>query len=135
IKERLLLYDELPPDERAELDAYLAEHPDAAALLAEGRALRDLLAEARSGSAEPSSAELAEYVATRHLGPQPPPPDLAALEERVERAAERPEVRAQLAALEERLEALAAGAADPATQFERLTGRPLDPAPPPEAPA
>lgn len=127
-EERLLSYDELPPGEQAELDAHLAAHPEARALLEEGRALRAVLEKAGPASPVPSASELAHYVVSRHLGPSPAPRELAELAGRVEQAAEaNAELRAELAALEARLEALTAGAAGPAEHFARLTGRRLGP--------
>ena len=54
---QILNYDELPAEERRAVDAYLAEHPDADSLLAEGRALRSLLEEsARFGAEVPDAS-------------------------------------------------------------------------------
>lgn len=121
----LLNYDELPAAERAEVDAYLDEHPAAASLLAEGRALHVLLAEAaRAGADVPDAEAIAQYVAAQHMGQRPLPPDLVALGRRIEAAfAAHPDVERQYSIMQDRLKALTSTAESPRAQFERLTGR------------
>jgi len=143
IASRLLNYDELPASERDEVDAYLAEHPEAAHILAEGRALRALLDEAGRLDAEVPDAEaIAQFIAAQHMAQQPLPDDLAALGRRIEAAlADHPEVERQYSMMQERLKTLVTNAESPRAQFERLTGRSLgasrqaEPAPVEEAPA
>ena len=127
LQSRLLNYDDLPAAERAEVDAYLAAHPDAVAVLTEGRALRALLeAAARAGTDIPDAETLAEYVAARHMASHPLPPDLTDLGQRIEAAlAAHPEVERQLSMMQDRLKSLIAEAESPRAQFERLTGRRL----------
>ncbi len=127
IEALLLNYDELPTAERAEVDAYLAEHPEAAPLLAEGRALRALLEEAaRAGADVPDAETVAQYVAAQYMAQHPLPPDLAALGRRIEATfAEHPEVERQYSIMRDRLKTLTTGAESPRAQFQRLTGRRL----------
>jgi len=143
IESRLLNYDELPASERDEVDAYLAEHPEAADLLAEGRALRALLEEAGRLDADVPDAEaVAQFIAAQHMAQRPLPDELAALGRRIEAAfEEHPEVERQFSMMQERLKTLVADAESPRAQFERLTGRSLgtsrrtEAAPAPEVPA
>ena len=132
----LLNYDDLPAVERAEADAYLAAHPAAASVLAEGRALRALLEEAaRAGADVPDAETMAHYVAARHMAQRPLPPDLVALGQRIEAAlAAHPEVERQLSMMGDRLKTLTSEAESPRAQFERLTGRRLGSSQPHEAP-
>lgn len=121
---RLLNYDTLSSAERAEVEAYLAAHPEASALVDEGRALRALLEQAaRAGADIPDAEAIAQYVAAQHMAHQPLPPDLAALGQRVEAAfAAHPEVERHYSIMRDRLHALTAEAESPLAQFERLTG-------------
>ena len=143
IESRLLNYDELPASERDEVDAYLAEHPEAASLLAEGRALRALLEEAGRLDADVPDAEaVAQFIAAQHMAQRPLPDELTALGRRIEAAFEdHPEVERQYSMMQERLKTLVTNAASPRAQFERLTGRSLgtsrgaDPSPAQETPA
>jgi hypothetical protein len=143
IESRLLNYDELPASERDEVDAYLAEHPEAADVLAEGRTLRALLEEAGRLDAEVPDAEaVAQFIAAQHMAQRPLPDDLAALGRRIEAAFEdHPEVERQYSMMQERLKTLVTNAESPRAQFERLTGRSLgtsrgaDPSPAQETPA
>lgn len=147
IEQALLNYDDLPASERTAVDAYLDEHPEAEAMLAEGRAIRALLEDAaRAGADVPDAESLARYLASQYTaGHHALPPDLAALGERIEAAFdEHPELERRYAMMEDRLKALTATAESPAAQFERLTGRPLayelndlaaEPVPPLPAPA
>lgn len=123
----LLNYDGLPADQRAEADAYLADHPDAGEIVTEGRALRALLQEAaRDGSDVPDAETLAQYVAAQYMARRPLPPDLIALGHRIEDAlATHPEVERQFSMMKDRLKTLTAEAESPRAQFERLTGRRL----------
>ena len=124
IELKLLNYDALSSTERAEAEAHLAAHPEASALVDEGRALRGLLEQAaRAGADVPDAEAVAQYVAAQHMAHQPLPPDLAALGERVEAAfAAHPEVERHYSIMRDRLYALTAEAESPRAQFERLTG-------------
>lgn len=134
IEHLLLNYDALALAERAKAEAYLADHPEAQALVTEGRALYAVLEQAaRSGGEVPDPESVARYVLSRHASRHPLPPDLAALGRRVEAALRaHPEVERQFSIMQDRLRALIDGAESPRTQFERLAGYPLDSAPPPE---
>lgn len=127
IELRLLNYDELPAPEREEVDAYVAEHPEAASLLVEGRRLRAILEEAgRLDTEVPDAEAIAQFIAAQHMGQHPLPPDLEALGRRIEASfEEHPEVERQYSMMRERLKALAASAESPRAQFERLTSRKL----------
>ncbi len=127
IDHALLNYDDLTAAERAVVDGYLAEHPEAAAMLAEGRALRALLDEAtQAGTAVPDAEALALYLAARSASARPLPADLEALGTRIEDAfEEHPELERHYAMMQDRLKRLTAAAEAPLAQFERLTGRRL----------
>lgn len=147
IKRQILNYDDLPAEERRVVDAYLDEHPDAASLRDEGRAIRALLEEAGRFDAEVPDAEaLAQYVAAQHMAQRPLPADLTELGRRIEAAfEEHPEVERQYSIMQDRLKTLMAEAEAPRAQFERLTGhrlgalpveaQPAEPATSPTAPA
>lgn len=131
IEHLLLNYDALTPAERAEAEAYLADHPGARALVEEGRALYAVLEQAaRSGGEVPDPESVARYVLSRHASRHPLPPDLAALGRRVEASLRsHPEVERQFSIMRDRLRTLADGAESPRSQFERLAGYSLDSAP------
>ncbi|MDX1532036.1 MAG: hypothetical protein R3362_10970, partial [Rhodothermales bacterium] len=135
IEQKILLYDDLPASERAEVDAYLVEHPGGRALQEEGRQLRGLLdAAARTGADLPDAETVAEAVVARYMGGRPLPPALAAITERVAEAVRsQPEVERQHALMVERLKSLSAEAASPLDHFEQLTGRRLGSGPAPDA--
>lgn len=128
VEHQLLNYDALPAAERADVDAHLAEHPEAQALVDEGRALRGLLDEAAQAGAElPDAEEVARYVAAQYFGHRPLSPALAALGRRVEAAfASHPEVERQYSIMRDRLDSLTESAESPLAQFERLVGYRLD---------
>ena len=128
VEHQLLNYDALPATERDDVEAYLAAHPEAQALVDEGRALRAFLNEAaQTGAALPDAEEVARYLAAQYFGHQPLSPALQALGERVEAAfASHPEVERQYSIMRDRLEHLNASAESPAAQFERLVGYRLD---------
>lgn len=134
IEHLLLNYDALTPAERAEAEAYLGAHPEARALITEGRALYAVLEQAaRSGAEVPDPESVARYVLTRHASRHPLPPDLAALGRRVEAALRtHPEVERQYSIMQDRLRALTDRAEAPRAQFERLAGYSLGSAPAPE---
>ncbi len=127
IDQALLNYDDLPASERAAVDGYLAEHPEAQATLAEGRALRALLHDAAEAEAAvPDAESLALYLATRSASSRPLPPELEALSTRIEDAfGEHPELERRYAMMQDRLKRLTTEAEAPLAQFERLTGRRL----------
>lgn len=131
IEHLLLNYDALTPAERAEAEAYLAAHPEAHALVTEGRALYAVLEQAaRSGGEVPDPESVARYVLSRYASRHPLPPDLAAIGRRVEAALRtHPEVERQYSIMQDRLRALADGAEAPRSQFERLAGYSLDSVP------
>ncbi len=129
IEQALLNYDDLPVSERAAVDAYLDEHPEAEAMRAEGRAVRALLDDAtRAGAEVPDAESLARYLASQYAaGHHPLPPDLIALGNRIEAAFdEHPELERRYAMMQDRLKALTASAESPLAQFERLTSLPLE---------
>lgn len=127
IERQILNYDDLPAEERRAVDAYLQEHPAAARLRDEGRALRALLEEAgRLGAEAPDAEAIAQFVAAQHMAQRPLPADLAALGRRIEAAfEEHPEVERQYSIMQDRLKALTAESESPRAQFERLTGHRL----------
>ncbi|MEM1042438.1 MAG: hypothetical protein AAGI91_07385 [Bacteroidota bacterium] len=130
IEQALLNYDDLPASERDAVDAYLAEHPEAELIRAEGRAVRALLDDAaRAGAEVPDAESMARYLASQYAaGNHPLPPDLAALGNRIEDAFdEHPELERRYAMMQDRLKTLTQGAESPAAQFKRLTSLPLDP--------
>jgi hypothetical protein len=129
IEQKLLLYGDLTPPQRAEVEAYVRLHPEWAPLLAEAQALHRLLRTARADAA-PDAAAVAEYVVDRALGHRPTP-EAEARRVAVEAAlAEDPALERQARAMLKALEQTAAGAGDPLSAFERLTGRRLGGAPP-----
>lgn len=134
----LLNYDRLTDAERAEADAYLAEHPEGAALVAEGRALHGLLDQAaKAGATLPDVEAMAQFLAMS-VGTHTPPAELATLGDRIEAAFEaHPELERQYSMMQDRLRVLADGAESPRAQFERLAGYGIDRLPParPTAPA
>lgn len=107
IARQLDLYADLGPDARAEVDAYVAAHPEWAPRLAEAQAFAALL----DAAADPD--DVARRVVDERMGIAPSD------------AAPDPEADR----LRDRLDALTAGAEDPVAKFERLTGRPLAEAP------
>ncbi|MEM6286820.1 MAG: hypothetical protein AAF845_06650 [Bacteroidota bacterium] len=121
IDSRLDAYPALRPDERAEVEAYVRAHPEWAGRLAEAQAFAALL------DAAADRGDLARYVVDERMGLDLDPAMTAAL-------ADDPDLRAEADRLRARLDALVAGAADPAATFERLTGRTLDRAPAPIRP-
>lgn len=128
---QLLNYDSLPASARAEADAYLAEHPDAARLVAEGRALHALLGQAaRFGAEVPDTEALAQFVTAQFMAHRPLPPEVEALGQRIHDAlAAHPELERQYSMMLDRLRSLTDAAESPHTQFERLVGYSLTGAP------
>ncbi|HLT47414.1 MAG TPA: hypothetical protein VK002_09325 [Rubricoccaceae bacterium] len=138
IEQKLLLYDDLPPEEQEEVERYVQVHPEWTALLAEARALRALLRSTHDDDAAPDATDIADYVVARALGKRRPPPEYAARYARVEAAlAADPALERQAREMLKTLEQVAAEAEDPMAQFERLTGRRLEARAPaaPTAPA
>lgn len=128
IERHLLNYDDLPASERVAVDTYLDTHPEAEAMIAEGRAVRALLEDAaRAGAEVPDAESLARYLASQYAsGSHHLPADLAALGERIEAALEEhPELERRYAMMQDRLRKLTQGGESPRAQFERLTGHPL----------
>ena len=126
VEEKLWAYGLLSPEEQAEVDAFVAAHPEWAPAREQARALAGLLRDARLlDEAAPGDEALAYHLAARHLGP--PPPAWADAYRRIEERLEAdPQRRARYEDLERRLDELEA-ASDPAAQFERLSGYALDP--------
>ena len=123
IEQKLLLYGDLTPLQRVEVEDYVQRHPEWAPLLAEAQALHDLLRAGRTDEAFPDASALAEYVVDQALN-RPLTPESAARHSLVEEAlAENPMLERQARAMRQRLQQLAAEAEDPLVQFERLTGR------------
>ena len=128
VEHKLLNYDTLPAAERTEVDLYLADHPEAQALIVEGRTLRSLLDEAtKTAETVPDAEDVARYVAAQYFGQQPLPPALVELGDRIEAAfASHPETERQYSIMRDRLRVLTEGSESPAAQFERLVGYSLD---------
>jgi len=113
IPDRLEAYPTLSPQERDEVDAYVAAHPKWAADLDEARQLATVLDRHRAGV---SRVDVAEAIAGEALG-QTVNADVA------EALASSPDLQAHADTVRQRVDALAAKLEDPISQFERLTGR------------
>lgn len=131
-------YGDLTADERREVDAFVAAHPEHASFLEEARRLYGLLRGARLLDRPGVDDDLlAYYITTSYLSRHPAPVALRPAFERVQaRVAQDPHLQARYDALRLRLEAVTAAAADPFEQFEQLTGHRLErpEAAPPPAP-
>lgn len=112
IARRLDLYADLDPRERAEVDAYVADHPEWTPRLAEARALAALLDAAAPGLQPDAIARL--VVDERMDGKESP-----------EAFSDDAELKAEADRIRDRLDTLASEAEDPLAKFERLTGRTL----------
>lgn len=124
IEDKIIAYHDLSAEEQADVEAYVAEHPELATLLEEAKVLDVLLEEASVLFRDPPDDEtLAYYVVTQRLsGHATPPPAVAKALARIEAyLREHPEARAACAAHAQRLDELEA-VSDPEGQFERLTG-------------
>ncbi|MDX1440346.1 MAG: hypothetical protein R3284_10640 [Rubricoccaceae bacterium] len=118
IEQKILLFDELPEGDRAEVEAYLHSNRGAQALLDEGRALRRILSMGVDEAGEVGSEDVADYVVSRAMGE-----DLNTRFHRVEQAIrQNPELASIVTSLEENLSRMTANAEDPIAQFERLSG-------------
>ena len=128
IEEKILLYSELSSEERKEVDAYVASHPELADLLEEVRAFESLVKEAQAFAGQPpGDAALAYYVATRFLERHPMPDGLREVFARVEAALEKDAaLRERYEVFERRMREIEA-ASDAIAQFERLAGYTLEP--------
>ncbi len=128
IEEKILLYSELSPEERKEIDAYVASHPELADLLEEVRAFEKLVKEARAFTGRPpDDSALAYYVATRFLERHPMPDGLREVFARIEAALKKDAVlRERYEVFERRMREIEA-ASDAVAQFERLAGYALEP--------
>ncbi|GAB5536940.1 MAG: hypothetical protein Rubg2KO_31890 [Rubricoccaceae bacterium] len=113
ISDRLDAYPTLSPQERDEVDAYVAATPEWTAALDEARQLAAILDRHRAGV---SRIDVAEAVAGESLG-QTVDADVA------DALASNPSLHAHADTVRQRVAELAAGMEDPAAQFERLTGR------------
>ena len=126
LDQKILLYASLNADDRAEVDAYVGEHPEAAEALAAVQALDRLLGAARPPEGTPTEADLAEYLAARHAGG---PTEGSADAERLgwveEAIHEDPATERAYREMARRLDALVDRAEDPFAQFERLAGQPV----------
>jgi hypothetical protein len=123
IAQRIADYPSLPPDERAEVEAYVARHPEWQEEMDEALALAQVL-DALPGD----EMSLEAFVVDEAMGLDSP----AMLRMR-ERLASDAALAREAEALRAHLHLLTGGMAPPAEQFERLTGRPLDPPPSPDA--
>lgn len=124
IESKIIAYSDLSAEERAAVEAYVADHPELAELLEEAKVLDVLLEEASVLFRDPPDDEtLAYYVVTQRLsGHATPPPAIATVLARIEvYLKEHPEARAACEAHAQRLDELEA-VSDPEGQFERLTG-------------
>ncbi len=128
IEERILLYSELSPEERSEVDAYVASHPELSELLEGVRAFENLVKEAQAFAGQPpGDSVLAYYVATRLLERHPMPEGLRGVFARLEAALENDAaLRERYGIFERRMRELEA-ASDAVAQFERLAGYTLEP--------
>lgn len=126
IQDQIPLYALLSADERDDVEAYVAAHPEWAGALEEARALDELLQDARLLHRDPLTDEaLAFYLAHHHIDQHAPSPVLQQAFERVEeQLEEHPELRERQRRMQQRLKELEA-ASDPIAQFERLTGHHL----------
>ena len=132
IEEQIEQYALLSPEERQEVDTYVAAHPEWTSALDEAKRLAALLRDARLlDEAPPGDEALAYYLAAQGLGPTSGAQDVY---HRIEAQIEAdPALRARADALAERLRELDA-ASDPVAQFERLSGYKLPPPPPGDPP-
>lgn len=113
IADRLNIYAALDPVERAEVDAYVADHTEWQEQHAEAQALAALLEVAAADDAE----RIAQQAVDERLGLAPAAAGVGGGRS----------LEAELVA--SRLDELALSAEDPVEKFERLTGRSLDSAP------
>ena len=113
ISDRLDAYPTLSPQERDEVDAYVAAHPEWTAALDEARQLAAILDRHRAGI---SRVDVAEAVAGEALGQTVDATVADAL-------ASDPSLRTHADAARQHIAELAADLEDPVSQFERLTGR------------
>lgn len=130
MKENILLYSQLSPAEQADVEAYVAQHPDLYPLLEEAKALGEVFREAQRVYAEPPDDEvLAYYLVTRQMNQHPPPPGLQAMFSRIEaRLQADNDLRARYDRLAQRMTDLEAGS-DAVAHFEQVTGHRLEPQP------
>ena len=121
IKEKILLYFDLPEDEKASVEQHVREHPELKALFAESQALHTMLKTVRE-EAIPDASALIDYVLFSAITVGNPPADVAARHARTEAVVrERPELQAQVEAIRSSLHRLTETAEDPIARFERLT--------------
>ena len=130
MKENILLYSQLSPAEQADIESYVAQHPDLYSLLDEARVLGEVLEEAQRAHADPPSDEvLVYYFVTRQLNQHPAPPGLQAVFSRIEARLKMDEaLRARYDRLVQRLGELEA-TSDTMSHFEQVTGHRLQPKP------
>ena len=112
------VYPDLPPDQRAEVDARVAGRPELAEAHAEARRLAALL---DAATAPVDADDVARVAVDRRMGRVTP--DAAAV---AAARAEDPGLEAEADAIEARLDALETGAEDPVARFERLRGGALE---------
>ena len=127
IEEMLALYTELSDEERDDVNAYVAAHPEWASAFDEARRWDELLRSAQDVVEHGTGAEsVAYYVATCDLQVDDAPPEIARTIREIRARIERdPDLRDQarrMAAISAELEAAVPARA----QFERLTGHDLD---------
>ena len=130
IEEKLLRYPDLTEDERREVDAYIEDHPEMAALRSEVQRLFAVIEDAASLERRPPDDEaLAYYALTQYLTHQEPTPALQALNERLESdISDSPELRERLQQIEGRLREMEKSS-DARAHFEQLSGHSLGSAP------
>jgi hypothetical protein len=128
MKENILLYSQLSPTEQADIESYVAQHPDLYPLLEEAKALGDVFKEAQRAHADPPDDEvLAYYLVTRQMNQHPTPPGLHAVFSRIEaRLQTDDDLRARYDRLAQRVTDLEASS-DTVAHFERVTGHRLQP--------
>ena len=121
---RILSYPHLSPEEQREVEAYVDEHPEWAALLDDVRSLQTL-AEAvqREQDASRTASVLAVYVVGRHLAPDDASTELQEAFADMEARLQDDEVlRRRAEAMQDRVEE-AEAAVNPRQHFETLTGQ------------
>lgn len=123
LEERILLYPDLPPEERRAVEAAVAGQPELQAMLEEARELHALFEEADlSPSARPGEEALSRYVVSGGLPPEGTDPLADQLRAMLEAD---PTLREDCEAMEARAAQLADEAEPAEVQFQRLSGRKL----------
>jgi TolA-binding protein len=121
LEERILLYPDLPAEERRAVEAAVVGQPELEAMLDEVRELRSLFEEAELGEAvQPGAEVLSHYVVTGGLPAKGADPVADRLRAAIETD---PELRAEYEAMQARMAQLADESEPADVQFRRLSGR------------